>query len=154
MALGDEFIESAFQVLHEKLERLKVQPKVKEQSVANLKTQEVVTSHLMVMFDQLSELGIAFEEVVDTMRSRIHEFDKILGIQYAENNPLNDDERALVLAPGNLRVEAIRAYRARLGCPLLYAKEAVDLYETFVNQLNNLRHERARLIGAGHLLLW
>ena len=116
--------------------------------------EEVVTGHLMVMFDQLSELGISFEDVVNTMRSRVYEFDKILGIQYAEKNPLNDKERALVLAPANLRIDAIRAYRERLNCPLLFAKEAVDLYETFVTMPNNLRHERARLVENGHLLLW
>lgn len=114
--------------------------------------EEIVTGHLMVMFDQLSELGISFEEVVNTMRSRVYEFDKILGIQYAEKNPLNDNERALVLAPGHLRVEAIRAYRERLKCSLIYAKEAVDLYDTFITMPNNLRHERARLINAGYRL--
>jgi len=112
---------------------------------------DLIAGHLMVMFDQLSELNIPFEEIVKEMKEKVWEMDAILGVQFAERHPLWDKERALVLVGGR-RIEAIRAYRERLKCPLSWAVSAVNLYEDFLLFKNNANDEAQRLALAMEFL--
>ena len=121
---------------------------------------DLIAGHLMVMFDQLSERNIPFEEIVKEIKEKVWEMDAILGVQFAERHPLWDKERALVLVGGRTghvasasrRIEAIRAYRERLKCPLSWAVSAVNLYEDFLLLNNNANNEAQRLALAVEFL--
>jgi len=82
---------------------------------------------------QFNPLLLTIRELID-MKSTIE--DELVARRiYIQNNFLNDAE--MILANNKEIIQAIKLYRERTGCTLMFAKEVVDFYRDKMTRAHN-----------------